>query len=147
MVKIFTMGFAQKNAEQFFGLISKNKIELLIDVRLNNQSQLAGFTKGRDLEFLLKNLCNCRYEHNIMFAPTKEILNSYKKQQISWEDYVIQYNKLIEKRNVEKIFIQKYAEIDRVLLLCSEPTAENCHRRLLVERLKKYIMEVEIIHI
>ena len=146
-MKIFTMGFAQKNAEQFFGLISKNKIELLIDVRLNNQSQLAGFTKGRDLEFLLKNLCNCRYEHNIMFAPTKEILNSYKKQQISWEDYVIQYNKLIEKRNVEKIFIQKYAEIDRVLLLCSEPTAENCHRRLLVERLKKYIMEVEIIHI
>ena len=54
-MKVFTMGFTQKSAEQFFGLISENKIELLIDVRLNNQSQLAGFTKGRDLEFFLQN--------------------------------------------------------------------------------------------
>ncbi len=146
-MKIFTMGFTQKNAQQFFGLISRNKVELLIDVRLNNHSQLAGFTKGRDLEFFLKNLCNCRYEHNIVFAPTKEILNNYKKQQISWEDYVVQYNELLEKRSVENIFIKKYAGIDRVLLLCSEPTAENCHRRLLAERLKEYISEIEIIHI
>jgi len=146
-MKIFTMVFTQKNAEQFFGLISRNKVELLIDVRLNNQSQLAGFTKGRDLEFFLKKICNCRYEHNIIFAPTKEILNSYKKQQISWEDYVVQYHELLEKRSVENIFIKKYAGIDRVLLLCSEPKAENCHRSLLAERLKKYISEAEIIHI
>lgn len=146
-MKIFTMGFTQKNAEQFFGLVSRNRIELLIDVRLNNQSQLAGFTKGRDLDFFLKKLCNCRYEHDIIFAPTKEILNSYKKQQMSWGDYVVQYNTLLENRNVENIFIKKYAEFDRILLLCSEPTAENCHRRLLAERLKKYITDVEVIHI
>lgn len=146
-MKIFTMGFTQKNAEQFFGLISKNEIELLIDVRLNNQSQLAGFTKGRDLQFFLENLCKCKYEHNIIFAPTKEILNSYKKQQISWGDYVVQYNALLEKRNVENIFMRKYIEYNRVLLLCSEPTAENCHRRLLAERLKNYIPEIEITHI
>lgn len=146
-MEIFTMGFTQKSAEQFFGLIRKNKVELLIDVRLNNQSQLAGFTKGRDLEFFLKNLCNCDYEHNIIFAPTKNILNSYKKQQISWEEYSVLYNTLLEKRNVEKLFLQKYTNFDKILLLCSEVTAENCHRRLLAERLKEYILNVAIIHL
>ena len=141
------MGFTQKNAEQFFGLISRNKIQLMIDVRLNNQSQLAGFTKGRDLEFFLEKLCNCKYEHNTIFAPTKEILNAYKKQQISWEDYVVQYNALIEKRDVEDIFRTKYLEFNRILLLCSEPTAEKCHRRLLAERLMDCISDIQIIHI
>lgn len=146
-MKIFTMGFTQKSAEQFFGLVSSNEIELLIDVRLNNQSQLAGFTKGRDLEFFLKKICNCKYEHNIIFAPTKEILNDYKKQQITWKEYVVQYNLLIENRNVEKVFLKKYTEFNKILLLCSEVTAENCHRRLLAERLKNCVANVDIIHL
>lgn len=146
-MKIFTMGFTQKSAEQFFGLVSSNEIELLIDVRLNNQSQLAGFTKGRDLEFFLKKICNCKYEHNIIFAPTKEILNDYKKQQITWKEYVVQYNLLIENRNVEKVFLKKYTEFNKILLLCSEATAENCHRRLLAERLKNCVANVDIIHL
>ncbi|RGC30125.1 DUF488 domain-containing protein [Enterocloster aldenensis] len=146
-MKIFTMGFTQKSAEQFFGLVSSNEIELLIDVRLNNQSQLAGFTKGRDLEFFLNKICNCKYEHNIIFAPTKEILNDYKKQQITWEEYVVQYNLLIEKRNVEKVFVKKYTEFNKILLLCSEATAENCHRRLLAERLKNCVANVDIVHL
>lgn len=146
-MKIFTMGFTQKSAEQFFGLVSSNEIELLIDVRLNNQSQLAGFTKGRDLEFFLNKICNCKYGHNIIFAPTKEILNDYKKQQITWEEYVVQYNLLIENRNVEKVFLKKYTEFNKILLLCSEATAENCHRRLLAERLKNCIANVDIIHL
>lgn len=146
-MKVFTMGFTQKSAEQFFGLISENKIELLIDVRLNNQSQLAGFTKGRDLEFFLQKLCDCGYEHNIVFAPTKEILDGYKKQQISWEDYVIEYNMLLEKREVEKIFKEKYMQFNRILLLCSEAAAEKCHRRLLAEKLENSISDIEIIHI
>lgn len=146
-MKIFTMGFTQKSAEQFFGLISKNKIEILIDVRLNNQSQLAGFTKGRDLKFFLKELCNCEYEHNILFAPTKEILNNYKKQQISWEDYVVQYHLLMEKRNVTKLFLNQYLKFHNVLLLCSEVTAVYCHRRLLAEKLKESIADAEIVHL
>lgn len=146
-MKIFTMGFTQKSAEQFFGLVSGNEIELLIDVRLNNQSQLAGFTKGRDLEFFLNKICNCKYEHNIIFAPTKEILNDYKKQQITWEEYVVKYNLLIENRNVEKKFLEKYTEFNKILLLCSEATAENCHRRLLAERLKNCVANVDIIHL
>ncbi len=73
-MNIFTMGFTQKKAEDFFTIIKKNNIEIVVDVRLNNQSQLAGFTKGKDLAYFLKEICNCDYEHNLDCAPTKEIL-------------------------------------------------------------------------
>lgn len=78
-MQIFTMGFTKKSAEVFFNLIREHHIEILIDVRLNNHSQLAGFTKGRDLSFFLKEICNCEYSHEIPFAPTKDILDRYKK--------------------------------------------------------------------
>ena len=143
---ILTMGFTKKNAEEFFGLIREYHVEILIDVRLNNQSQLAGFTKGRDIEFFLKEICDCRYSHEIQFAPTKDILNRYKKEQISWDKYEVEYNELIKKRNVLNIFKQKYSIYDKVLLLCSEPTPECCHRRLLAEFLNEEL-GVEVIHI
>lgn len=143
---ILTMGFTKKNAEEFFGLIREYHVEILIDVRLNNQSQLAGFTKGRDIEFFLKEICDCRYSHEIQFAPTKDILNRYKKEQISWEKYEVEYKELIKKRNVLNIFMQKYSIYDKVLFLCSEPTPECCHRRLLAEFLNEEL-GVEVIHI
>lgn len=143
---ILTMGFTKKNAEEFFGLIREYHVEILIDVRLNNQSQLAGFTKGRDIEFFLKEICDCKYSHEIQFAPTKDILNRYKKEQISWEKYEVEYNELIKKRKVINIFKQKYSIYDKVLLLCSEPTPECCHRRLLADFLNEEL-GIEVIHI
>lgn len=143
---ILTMGFTKKNAEEFFGLIREYHVEILIDVRLNNQSQLAGFTKGRDIEFFLKEICDCKYSHEIQFAPTKDILNRYKKEQISWEKYEVEYNELIKKRKVLNIFKQKYSIYDKVLLLCSEPTPECCHRRLLADFLNEEL-GIEVIHI
>lgn len=110
---------------------------MLIDVRLNNQSQLAGFTKGRDLAFFLREICNCSYSHEIQFAPTKLILDNYKKNIICWAEYEVEYNELIKRRRVSDIFKDKYENYERVLLLCSEPTPENCHRRLLAEYLEK----------
>ena len=82
---IYTMGFTQKNAETFFEKIKKADIDILVDVRLNNKSQLAGFTKGQDLVYLLKEICDCKYSHEVSFAPTKEILDGYKKGSMSWE--------------------------------------------------------------
>ena len=99
-MQILTMGFTKKKAEEFFNLIREHQVEMLIDVRLNNQSQLAGFTKGQDLAFFLREICNCQYSHEIQFAPTKDILNHYKKKQIGWEKYEAEYNKLIKERNV-----------------------------------------------
>ena len=77
-MKIYTMGFTQKSAETFFERIKENKIELLIDIRLNNQSQLAGFAKGRDLKYFLDKLCQCGYAHELRFAPEKKLLDEYK---------------------------------------------------------------------
>lgn len=145
-MQILTMGFTKKNAEDFFNLIREHHVDMLVDVRLNNQSQLAGFTKGRDIAFFLKEICNCKYSHEILFAPTKDILNRYKKEQISWEKYEAEYNELIKKRNVLEIFIQKYLYYDNVLLLCSEPTPECCHRRLLADFLSKELGNT-VIHI
>lgn len=136
-MQVYTMGFTKKSAEDFFGLIKNNGVEMLIDVRLNNQSQLAGFTKGRDLAFFLREICKCSYSHEIQFAPTKMILDNYKKQVISWSEYEEEYNKLIKRRRVLDIFKDKYRSHESVLLLCSEPTPENCHRRLLAEYLEK----------
>lgn len=130
---IYTMGFTQKTAEQFFEKITKNKIQIVIDVRLNNQSQLAGFTKGKDLEYFLRVICDCLYVHEIKFAPTKEILSSYKNGKMDWENYVIEFEKLIDSRKMTDYFENKYMKYDNVLLLCSEPTPQNCHRRLLAE--------------
>lgn len=146
-MKIYTMGFTKKSAEQFFSKISENKIELLLDVRLHNQSQLAGFTKGKDLAFFLRVICNCEYGHDVIFAPIQEILVGYKKRQLSWADYVVSYNELLEKRKVEEVFAKRYAGANRVLLLCSEPTAEHCHRRLLAEWLKGKLPDIEVIHL
>lgn len=130
---IYTIGFTQKSAEQFFELIKKNDIHVLVDVRLNNQSQLAGFTKGRDLQYFLEKIADCKYFHDLTFAPTEDILKSYKKKEISWSGYVDGFNKLIEARDMPGVFNERYGGYEKVVLLCSEPTPENCHRRLVAE--------------
>jgi uncharacterized protein (DUF488 family) len=82
-MKIYTIGFTQKTAEQFFNLIKENRIEVVVDVRLNNSSQLAGFTKETDLRYFLKTITDCDYQHENSFAPTKELLDGYKKRNVS----------------------------------------------------------------
>lgn len=143
---IYTMGFTQKSAKEFFELVQNNSIEILIDVRLNNQSQLAGFTKGRDLSFFLDKICGCEYSHELMFAPTKIILDSFKKGIISWGEYEKQFNFLMKTRKAEFIFEKKYSRYNRVLFLCSEHTPTNCHRRLVAEYIQSH-RDIEIIHL
>ncbi|MEA4958020.1 hypothetical protein SDC9_37507 [bioreactor metagenome] len=142
-MNIYTLGSSQKSAEEFFKLINDNNIEILIDVRLNNKSQLLGFTKGRDLEYFLKQLSNSDYVHEVNLAPTKEILDAYKKKEISWGEYEVQYNDLLEKRDIIDYFNNKYGKYGNLVLLCSEPTPENCHRRLLAE----FVSKDKIIHL
>ncbi len=143
---IYSMGFAQKNAERFFNLIRSNEIEVLIDIRLNNKSQLAGFTKGNDLPFLLKEICNCKYVHKIDYAPTKDILSAYQKKEIDWRGYEERFLPLIVKRKIELDFGKSFSNNQRVCLLCTEPTPEMCHRRLVAEYLQKKF-NAEVRHI
>ena len=146
---IYTIGFTKKTAEEFFELIKRNNIQSLIDVRLNNKSQLAGFAKGKDLNYFLKEICGVKYFYEEQFAPTKDLLDRWHKNSVSWEDYTEEYTDTLIKRRAEKIFEVRYKNAGNVCLLCTEPTTEHCHRRLLAEYIKGSMGDenVEIIHL
>lgn len=134
-MNIYTIGFTKKNAERFFNLIKANNVSTLIDVRLNNISQLAGYAKKDDLKFFLKEICQTEYLHMPDLAPTKNILDSYKKGLSSWEIYEYEFMNLMAKRNIEKIIDKSI--LNNGCLLCSEHEPHFCHRRLVVEYLNK----------
>lgn len=134
-MKIFTMGSSGKSAEGFFNSIDTNGIELLVDVRLHNHSQLLGFTKGTDLDYFLDKISSCNYSHDERFCPTEEVLKEYRKKTIGWKEYKESYLGLIEKRDMISLFNQKYKDYDNILLLCSERSPDTCHRKLLANRL------------
>jgi uncharacterized protein (DUF488 family) len=144
-ITLFTIGFTKKNAKTFFEKIREARVKCLIDVRLNNASQLAGFSKRDDLIYFLDKLCDCRYKHIPEMAPTKEILDAYKKNKISWNDYEIKYNKLIQSREVENIISKN--DLNLACFLCSEHTPENCHRKLLSEHFQKIYPDLYIKHL
>jgi uncharacterized protein (DUF488 family) len=144
MVQIFTIGFTKTTAQHFFGRLKESNSRKLIDVRLNNVSQLAGFAKRDDLKFFSKSLCNMDYVHAPKLAPTKPILDAYKKKKISWADYERQFLCLMVERQVEKL---KPEDLDGSCLLCSEDTPHFCHRRLVVEYLDQKWGNVEVIHL
>ena len=146
-MKLYTIGFTQKTAKEFFELIKRNEIELLIDIRLNNVSQLAGFAKGKDLEYFLKEICNCGYVHDDLFAPTKELLDDYRAKKISWDKYEEVFSEIISGRKIADRFKKLYTNNEKICLLCTEPAPQQCHRRLVAEYLKDNIDGVEIIHI
>lgn len=106
----------------------------MIDVRLNNQSQLAGFTKRGDLAYFLQELCGAEYRHEPMLSPTQEILDGYRKKEIPWEEYESRFIALLAEREPEKTVDKRLFDVPTVLL-CSEPTADHCHRRLVAEYL------------
>ena len=134
MTKIFTIGTNGKSPRKFFKLLKDNNIDVLIDIRLNNKSQLAGFAKGGDdyLGYFLNDLFDIKYIYDPQFAPTDEILDNYHKDH-DWEKYVLKFNKLINERNFKKYFDEKYLRYKNVCFLCAEETADKCHRRLVAE--------------
>ena len=144
MKKLYTLGFTKKKASVFFGLLCNAEIQSVLDVRLNNVSQLAGFAKRDDLGFFLREICNCGYRHVDQFAPTQAILDAYKTGG-SWYDYETSFRNLIATRKIENILQPE--ELDMACLLCSEATPEKCHRRLVAEYLRNIMGGIEIIHL
>ena len=145
MIKLYTIGFTKKNARKFFSLLKSGNVQNIVDTRVNNTSQLAGFAKADDLAFFAKEIANINYEHQLDFAPTKELLTKYKKGNITWEEYENEYLNLLDIRKIKsKVDIRKFHQS---CLLCSEHTAEKCHRRLLAEYFQEVNNEVEIIHL
>src|SRR5207248_1868211 len=130
----FTIGFTKKSAAEFFGILRRHGIRRLIDVRLNNVSQLAGFAKREDLQFFLRELCGADYVHERLLAPTQEMLDAYKKGKGSWDEYERKFLALMADRQIENN-LDRSLFAERSVLLCSEPTAEHCHRRLVTDYL------------
>lgn len=145
-MKTFTIGFTQKPAKKFFELVRTNGVARIIDVRLNNISQLAGFAKREDLKFFLNELCGADYIHIKELAPTKDILDAYKKKVISWEAYEDKFLNLMARRNIEQTINRSI--LDHGCLLCSEHKPHHCHRRLVVEYLNEHWdADIEVVHL
>lgn len=146
MITLYTIGFTKKSAEQFFGLLRDNHVRQLVDVRINNNSQLAGFTKGKDLAFFVREICHIPYRHITDFAPSKELLERWHKHEVTWGEYETAYKKMLNGRDIMNRYDVK--ALDGVCFLCSEDIPEYCHRRLLAEYMQKNCAEeVAIVHL
>jgi len=145
MTNLYTIGFSEKDAKTFFELLKLSKIQTLFDVRLNNVSQLTGYTKKSDIAYFLDKICNIKYMHLPILAPTKEILDGYKNKRISWKDYESKYVTLINERQIYNSLRDIY--FNNSCLLCSEKNAEQCHRRLAANIIKENFLIDNIIHL
>lgn len=144
-VTVYTLGFTQKNAQEFFGLLERAGVQRVLDIRLNNRSQLAGFTKQPDLAFFLKRILGVDCQHMPELAPTPEILDAYKARRMDWATYEKRFRSLLVERRIESLITRSMAQ--NVCLLCSEPTAERCHRRLVAEYLQGLWPDVRVVHL
>jgi uncharacterized protein (DUF488 family) len=144
-MRIYTIGFTRKSARTFFTELQDAGVKRLVDVRLNNTSQLAGFTKKDDLGFFAEAICGIQYVHIPALAPTPEILDAYKKHKGDWRLYEQEFLDLLRSRRIEETVSREM--LDEGCLLCSEETPEHCHRRLVAEYLKDKWGNVEIEHL
>jgi uncharacterized protein (DUF488 family) len=143
---VFTIGFTKRKAADFFGTLRHAGIQRLLDVRLNNSSQLAGFTKASDLPFFLREICNAEYRHEPLLAPTQAMLDAFKKAKGSWDEYERKFLALMAERKIEDRIDAKLFEVPTALL-CSETTAEHCHRRLVLEYLHEKWGDLTLFHL
>ena len=142
---MYTIGFTKKSAADFFEMLRESGAKRLVDVRLNNVSQLAGFAKRGDLEYFLHKICRMKYVHLPDLAPTKEMLNAYRNEHRDWDIYQREFIDLMDERRIGKKAIKR--TISNGCLLCSEDRFEHCHRRLVAEYLDRQWGGVEIVHL
>lgn len=145
-IYLFTIGFTQKSAKQFFGLLQDNAVDVLVDTRLKPDSQLSGFAKKRDLPYLLKHLANCDYRHILEMAPSEEHLKQYRQDK-SWADYESRFQQLISQRDLISSLDYDWWSSHRACLLCSEHEPDHCHRRLVAEYMKSHWPDITIKHL
>jgi len=144
-MRLFTIGFTQKSAQQFFALLRQPGLRRVIDVRLNNTSQLAGFAKQDDLRFFLRELLDLEYVHLPLLAPTQTMLDAYRKLGGSWERYAADFAALLQERRIEEALQREL--LDGACLLCSEAKPQQCHRLLVAEYLNEKWGGIEIRHL
>ena len=144
-MNLYTIGFTGKSAEQFFTLVSETKASRLIDIRINRTSQLAGFAKEQDLKFFIPQLTNMEYVVREELAPTKDLLASYRRQDIAWEQFAERYEQLLRERLLQNAL--SLEDFSNSILLCSEKEPEKCHRTLLANILIEQFPSLEIVNL
>lgn len=144
-IDLFTIGFTKKTAKDFFELLTEAGVKRVIDTRLNNVSQLSGFAKRQDLKYFLKEIADIEYTHILDLAPTKDLLDPYKKKQTDWQTYEKSFLDLIEQRQIENKVTSDI--LDGGCLLCSEAKPHHCHRRLVAEYLNNKLGNINICHL
>jgi uncharacterized protein (DUF488 family) len=142
---VATIGFSKKSLREFVELLKMAKITHLIDTRINNTSQLSGFSKKGDLEYIM-GLVGIDYSHDITLAPTQKLLSGYRKKHIGWDEYEVAYNRLLAERKIER-HIEEYTRQGICCFLCSENKPNYCHRRLLVEYLQQFDPGLQVLHL
>ena len=147
MKQLFTIGTSKKTAERFFALLEDNNVRCVLDVRLYNTYQLAGFSKYPDIKYFLKKIANINYINDNMFAPSEDLLTAYRNKQINWDDYTERFTQIMELRGITDYIESKYPDLDRYCLLCSEDKPDKCHRRLLAELIRDNFGDYEIKHL
>lgn len=145
-MEVYSIGFTKRTAAEFFGALKSAGIRRLLDVRLNNSSQLAGFTKREDLPFFLRELCAAEYRHERLLAPTEDLLRAYQKKVMTWQAYEQAFIHLMSERRIEEKIDRELFVVPTVLL-CSETKADRCHRRLVLEYLREKWGDLNIIHL
>ena len=143
-MKLFTIGFTKTTAESFFDRLAAAGVRRVVDVRISNASQLAGFAKKPDIEYFLNTITGIEYEHQLQLAPTEEMFKQYRATK-DFEALAAAYSPLLKERAVESIF--EPAAFDGACLLCSEDEPSTCHRRLAAEHLARSWPDVEIVHL
>ncbi len=144
-MRLYTIGFTSKSAERFFTLLTQASVRRVLDIRLNNVSQLAGFAKRDDLRFFLDALARIEYEHRPDLAPTAELLGAYRAKTLDWDEFESRFVALARQRRLETLIERD--RLDHACLLCSEPLPAHCHRRLVAEYLHNTIGEIDICHL
>lgn len=144
-MKLATIGFTRKSARRFFALLRESGARRVVDVRLNTASQLAGFAKKDDLAWFLDEICGMGYVHMPALAPTKDMLDDYRKRRIDWPAYEARFLALMRARRIEETI--RRDDLDGGCLLCSEDQPHRCHRRLVAEYLNERWGGVEIDHL
>jgi uncharacterized protein (DUF488 family) len=146
MTTLYTIGYTQKSLEQFIRLLQKAGVDAVVDIRLRNTSQLAGFAKRDDLAFLLREGFGIEYEHRPDLAPTPEILDAYKANG-DWPAYERAFRPLLAEREAEAIGHEILTRYHQPCLLCAEPTPDHCHRRLVAEYWAEHLPDLETVHL
>jgi len=144
-MRVHTIGFTQKSAKEFFELLRSSGAQRVVDVRLHNASQLAGFAKRDDLAYFVRELCGMDYVHLPILSPTEDMFTEYRKGGRDWERYARRFRRLIRDRKIEDEVPREV--IDGACLLCSEAEPDHCHRRLVAEYLQERWGDLEIVHL